>query len=74
VLVVVATGTLIIYSLKSVAPAASLGVVHIPGVLIIATIWGLRLGMATAFLSALAFNWFHIPPVGQLTIFDRSVL
>jgi K+-sensing histidine kinase KdpD len=66
----VVIGTLVIYPLKSVAPAVSLGVVYIPGVLLIATIWGLRLGLLTALLSALAFNWFHIPPVGQLTISD----
>jgi K+-sensing histidine kinase KdpD len=65
-----AAGTLIVYPLKSVSPAVSLGVVYIPGVLLIATIWGLRLGLLTALLSALAFNWFHIPPVDQLTISD----
>ncbi|MGB7587154.1 MAG: ATP-binding protein [Solirubrobacterales bacterium] len=67
---VAAVSTLIVYPLKSVAPAVSLGIVYIPGVLVIATIWGLRLGLLTALLSALAFNWFHIPPVGQLTISD----
>ena len=66
----VVASTLIVYPLKSVAPAVSLGIVYIPGVLLVATIWGLRLGLATALLSALAFNWFHIPPVGQLTISD----
>ncbi len=62
--------TLLVYPLKSVAPVVSLGVVFIPGVLLISTFWGLRLGLLTALLSALAFNWFHIPPVGQLTITD----
>jgi two-component system sensor histidine kinase KdpD len=66
----VALGTLLIYPLKSVAPVVSLGVVYIPGILLVATIWALRLGLMTALLSALAFNWFHIPPVGQLTISD----
>lgn len=70
VVAVAAVGTLIVYPLKPVAPAVSLGIVYIPGVLMIATIWGLRLGLLTALLSALAFNWFHIPPVGQLTISD----
>lgn len=67
---VVAIGTLVIYPLKSVAPAVSLGVVYIPGVLLVSTIWGLRLGLVTALLSALAFNWFHIPPVGHLSVAD----
>lgn len=64
----VAVATLVIYPLKDVAPAVSLGVVYIPGVLLISTVWGWRLGLISALLSALAFNWFHIPPTGQLDI------
>jgi K+-sensing histidine kinase KdpD len=65
---VVAVATLIIYPLKEVAPAVSLGVVYIPGVLLISTVWGLRLGLLTALLSAAAFNWFHLPPIGALDV------
>jgi len=64
----VAIGTLIVYPLKEVAPAVSLGAVYIPGVLLISTVWGLPLGLLTALLSAAAFNWFHLPPLGQLDI------
>lgn len=64
----VAVGTLIVWPLKSAAPPLSLGVVYIPGVLAISTIWGWRLGLLTAVGSALAFNWFHIPPTGRLDI------
>ncbi|MGN6215940.1 MAG: sensor histidine kinase [Solirubrobacterales bacterium] len=64
----VAVGTLVVWPLKSVAPPVSLGVVYIPGVLLIATIWGWRLGLLSAVASALAFNWFHIPPTGRLDI------
>jgi K+-sensing histidine kinase KdpD len=60
--------TLLVYPLKDIAPAVSLGVVYIPGVLLVSTVWGWRLGLLTALLSALAFNWFHIPPTGQLGI------
>jgi two-component system sensor histidine kinase KdpD len=67
-LAVVAAGTLLVYPLKKVAPAISLGVVYIPGVLLISTVWGLRLGLLTALLSAAAFNWFHLPPVGHLDV------
>ncbi|HEX2708400.1 MAG TPA: ATP-binding protein [Solirubrobacterales bacterium] len=67
-LAVVAAATLLIYPLKEVAPAVSLGVVYIPGVLLISTVWGLRLGLLTALLSAVAFNWFHLPPIGALDI------
>ena len=49
------------------APAVSLGVVYIPGVLLISTVWGWRLGLVSAVASALAFNWFHIPPTGAST-------
>ncbi len=67
-LATVAVGTLVVWPLKSVAPPLSLGVVYIPGVLLIATIWGWRLGLLTAVASALAFNWFHIPPTGRLDV------
>jgi two-component system sensor histidine kinase KdpD len=64
--IAVATG--VVYPLKEVAPAVSLGVVYIPGVLLISAVWGLRLGLATALISALAFNFFHLPPLGRLDV------
>jgi two-component system sensor histidine kinase KdpD len=67
-LAVVAAATGLVYPLKEIAPAVSLGVVYIPGVLLISTVWGLRLGLLTALLSAVAFNWFHLPPIGALDI------
>lgn len=73
--VAVAAATGLVYPLKTAAPPVSLGVVYIPGVLAIATVWGLRLGLLTAAASALAFNWFHIPPVGRFTIAaDRDLV
>jgi K+-sensing histidine kinase KdpD len=68
---VTAAGALLILPLRSVAPAVSLGIVFIPGVLLLATIWGLRVGLLGAALSALAFNWFYIPPVGRIDIADK---
>jgi two-component system sensor histidine kinase KdpD len=65
---VVALATLLVYPLKDVAPAVSLGVVYIPGVLLISTLWGWRIGLLAAVASALAFNWFHIPPTGRFDI------
>jgi two-component system sensor histidine kinase KdpD len=35
---------------------------------LISSVWGWQLGLLSALLSALAFNWFHIPPTGQLEI------
>lgn len=64
----VAVGTLLVYPLKDVAPVVSLGIVYIPGVLLISTVWGWRLGVLAAVASALAFNWFHIPPTGRFDV------
>ena len=68
----VALCTLIIYPLKHIAPVVSLSVVYLPAVLVISVTWGMWLGFATAILSAGAFNFFHLPPVGELTIRDSS--
>ncbi|MET0558125.1 MAG: DUF4118 domain-containing protein [Solirubrobacterales bacterium] len=71
----VAAATGLVYPLKEIAPAVSLGVVYILAVLLVSTFWGLRLGLVTAVLSGLAFNWFHIPPVGRFTIAaDRDLV
>lgn len=64
----VALASLLVYPLKSVAPAVSLSVVYFPGVLFISTVWGWRIGLLAAVTSALAFNWFHIPPTGRFDI------
>jgi two-component system sensor histidine kinase KdpD len=68
----VALCTLIVYPLKDVAPVASLSVVYLPVVLIVSVTWGIWLGFATAVVSAGAFNFFHLPPVGKFTIADSS--
>jgi len=70
-LVAVAVETLAIYPLAHVAPVVSLGVVYLIGVVVVSTYWGIRLGFATAILSALAYNYFHLPPVGRLTLADQ---
>jgi two-component system sensor histidine kinase KdpD len=64
----VALTTLLIYPLAHVAPVVSTGVAYLPAVLMISIFWGLGLGVLTAIGSALAFNYFHIPPTGQLQI------
>jgi K+-sensing histidine kinase KdpD len=66
--VAVGLATLLLYPLKTIAPAVSLGVVYIPGVLFISSFWGWRIGFLAAIASALAFNWFHIPPTGRFDI------
>ncbi len=67
----IASETLAIYPLAHVAPVVSLGVIYMIGVVAVSTYWGIRLGFATAVLSALAYNYFHLPPVGRLTLADH---
>lgn len=71
-LVAVAVGTLLVYPLKEAAPVVSLGVVYLPAVLLISTVWGLRLGLFASILSAAAFNFFHIPPLHRFTIAEEE--
>lgn len=67
----VTLATLAIFPLKSLAVTASLSVVYLPAVLVIAAYWGLRLGLLTSVASAAAFNFFHLPPLGKFTIADN---
>ena len=67
-LALVALCTLLIYPLGQAAPVVSLGVVYMLAVVIVSVTWGVWLGVATSLLSALAYNYFHLPPVGHLTI------
>ncbi len=71
-LVLVALCTLIVYPLASVAPVVALSVVYLPAVLVVSVTWGAALGGATAVVSAAAFNFFHLPPVGRFTLQDSS--
>jgi two-component system, OmpR family, sensor histidine kinase KdpD len=66
----VALATLAIYPLKHTAPVVSLSVVYLPAILLVSTYCGLALGLATSLLSAAAFDFVHIAPVGRLTIAD----
>jgi two-component system sensor histidine kinase KdpD len=70
-LLTVVAETLAIYPLAHVAQVVSLGVVYLIGVVVVSTYWGIRLGFATAIASALAYNYFHLPPVGRLTLADE---
>ena len=68
----VAATTLVIYPLGAIAPAVSLGVVYLLAVLLMSTYWGLWLGLLTAVMSALMFNWFHIPPTGRFHVAESQ--
>jgi two-component system sensor histidine kinase KdpD len=67
-IVVTAIGTAVVAALETIAEPVSLGIVFIPGVLLIATVWGLWMGIGTAVLSALVFNFFYLPPLRTFTI------
>jgi two-component system, OmpR family, sensor histidine kinase KdpD len=68
----IALTTLLLYPLKEIAPAVSLGVVYLLAVLLVSTLYGLRLGLATSVAAAAAFNFFHIPPTGRFTIAEAE--
>jgi len=63
-----AVGTILVYPLRSVAPVVSLGIVYLPAILLISIVWGLRLGLLASVGSAIAFNFFHIPPLHRFAI------
>ena len=56
------------------APAVSTGVLYLLAVLLVSTLWGTWLGVATAATSALAWGFFHLPPTGRFTIADPENL
>jgi two-component system, OmpR family, sensor histidine kinase KdpD len=66
----VAVITGLIYPLREVVPVVSTGVVYTLAVLLVSSYWGLWLGLLTALMSSLAWNFFHIPPTGGFTIAD----
>lgn len=68
----VALSTLIVYPLAHVVAVGSLSVVYLPAVLIVSILWGAPLGFATGLLSAAAFNYFHLPPIGHFTVSNSS--
>ncbi len=70
--IAVSLATLAVYPLKRIAPTVSLSVVYLPAVLLVSAFGGLVLGLMTSVASAMALNFFHIPPVGQFSIAHRS--
>jgi two-component system, OmpR family, sensor histidine kinase KdpD len=67
-----AVTTLLLYPLEDIAPAVSLGVLYLLAVLLVSTVWGLWLGLATSVAAAAAFNYFHIPPTGRFSIAEAE--
>ncbi|MFC4585225.1 ATP-binding protein [Sphaerisporangium corydalis] len=55
------------YVIMHVAPAPSLGVIYLLGVLLIATVWGLPLALATGVASTFAFHYFFLRTMNDST-------
>jgi signal transduction histidine kinase len=68
----VAACTLLVYPLKSTADPLSLDVIYIPAILLVAAGWGARLGILTTLASLLAFDFFHVPPTLEFTLFSAN--
>lgn len=69
--------TIVAVLLLRFAPARSLIVVYLLGIVAVASVWGVWLGIATAAVSTLALDYFLIPPVASLTLYkgeDWTVL
>jgi two-component system sensor histidine kinase KdpD len=64
----VAACTLVVALLTPTVPARSAGVFYLVAVLAISSVYGLWLGLATSLVSAVAFNFFFLPPLHTLTI------
>ena len=62
--------TALIYPLSELDPGVSSGVLYVLGVLLVATYWGVWLGVATSVASALALDYFHTQPSGRFLADD----
>jgi two-component system sensor histidine kinase KdpD len=68
----VGLATLLVWTLKPVAPTLSLGVLYVFAVLPVAVAWGIGYALPVAVASMLAFNWFFLPPRHTLTLADGT--
>jgi signal transduction histidine kinase len=60
--------TLLADLLQQITPVRSLGVLYLLGIVLVAAVWALWLGMVTATVSTLVLDYFLTPPVGRLTL------
>ncbi|WP_238010618.1 DUF4118 domain-containing protein [Dactylosporangium sp. AC04546] len=66
----VALETLLAYPLSQAAPREAIGAIFLPGVLLVAMVWGMPLGVAMAVASSAAFDFFHVHPLRRFTLAD----
>jgi two-component system sensor histidine kinase KdpD len=62
----------LVYGLREIMPVVSTGVAYLLAVLLVSSYWGFWLGALTSALSALFFNFFHIPPTDGFTIAEAE--
>jgi signal transduction histidine kinase len=60
--------TLLADLLQQTTPVRSLNVLYLLGIVMVASVWGLWLGVATVTVSVFTFDYFLIPPTGSLTL------
>jgi signal transduction histidine kinase len=60
--------TLLADLLQQITPVRSLGILYLLGIVLVAAVWGLWLGMATATVSTIVLDYFLTPPIGSLTL------
>jgi signal transduction histidine kinase len=60
--------TLILYPISELDPGVSSGVLYVLCVLLVATHWGVWLGLVTSVFSALALTYFHAGPTRSLRV------
>jgi signal transduction histidine kinase len=68
----IAVETLLGYALRWVATTEALGMLYLLGVVIVSMVWGFWLGTGTAVFSAVAMDYFHIPPFGSVFMYDNT--
>lgn len=66
----IAVETLLVYPVRAIATLDSASVIYLVGVLLVAMVWGLWLGVATAVASGVAFVFFHVSAVERFAITD----
>jgi K+-sensing histidine kinase KdpD len=69
----IAAETLGVYLLKHVPPGNTFGVVYLLGVVLVSTVWGFGLAVATSVASALAFDYFRNWPATFMPTLAQNV-
>jgi signal transduction histidine kinase len=61
----IAAGTSLAYLFKGIAPVQAVSIVYLPGIVVVASAWGLSLGLVMALASAATIDYFFLPSTGS---------